>query len=177
MKTKKVSEAWVDVPCVEEDCTRMVPEGDERCFVHSGAAQAQLHKNAAAEHIRDAEAYRERYQKLKTIDGLMDLVAEIIYRVTNVGDPLSDEEAGMVGKSNVIFDAALIKAIFAGIALQRQFVKDRELDQKLRVLEALYRENMGITAGEVLANMDRLKNLRLSDTAQLLSFEGKPIDV
>lgn len=149
------------VECDWGDCTRKIPEGDRHCGEHA-PAYAQLSSNL--ERGRKTHAYRAKFKKLKTLDGLTDMVAEMLYNLTHASEEETGDGIGM------IFDKSFIVALTSMIKVQRDLVKDVTLERRINAIDIMVKEKLGISVNDILSREDAARTLDYASGAKVIGM-------
>ena len=158
------------VLCDWGDCTRKIPEGDRHCGEHA-PAYAQLAVNL--EKGRKTNAYRAKFKKLKTLDGLSDMVAEMLWKLTNMEPEGEDVEVEGI---KLVFDKGFLTALTSMIALQRTLVKDLTLERRIRAIDIMMQEKLGLSVKDILAREDAARTLSYAQTSKVIGMPSEEED-
>lgn len=163
-----VVKAFEIVECEWKNCTRKIAEGDRYCDTHDKQALK------AAENIAKAQAqkaYNAKFKNLKTLEGLAHVGAEMIYRIMNPREAGTEDDP----MPSYIYEPSFLKGFISLLSFQRQVVMDTTLERRMKAIDIVLREKLGVSAQQLLAYEDREKVISAFETARIAIKSGTEI--
>lgn len=161
--------------CATEGCDRKIPADERWCITHAETALAYERTLAKAVKVRK---YKRKFAHLKTLEGLADLGAEVLYKLTTPGEFIEDDDGEPVQE----VDEKLVRSLVSMMSLQRQLIHDVTVERKVRMIDLVLKKRLGISVKKLMEAEESARLMSVFDTANIVidapseTPEGEEID-